>query len=87
MKALAVILNIFLPGVGSFVVGKAGQGIAQILIFGLGFLLNIVTLGFGAIIGIPMMIGAWIWGLITALGSSSTPIQVNIVDNRGPDRR
>ena len=86
MKALAVILNIFIPGVGLFVVGKAGQGIAQILIFGIGLMFNIITLGFGAIIGIPMMIGAWIWGLITALGASSAPIQVNIVDNRGPDR-
>jgi TM2 domain-containing membrane protein YozV len=86
MKALAVILNIFIPGVGSFVVGKAGQGIAQILIFGIGFVINLITLGFGAIIGFPLMLGAWIWGLITVLSTPSAPIQVNIIDNRGPDR-
>ena len=86
MKALAVILNIFIPGVGSFVVGKAGQGIAQILIFGIGFVINLITLGFGAIIGFPLMLGAWIWGLITDLSRPSALIQVNIIDNRGPDR-
>lgn len=81
MKALAIVCNIFIPGVGSFFVGQVGQGIAQIILYGLGFLITIGTLGIGAIIGIPMMIGAWIWGLITAFGVNQQPVQVNIVNN------
>lgn len=81
MKALAVILNIFIPGVGSFVIGAVGQGIGQILIYGLGFLLTFGTLGFGGIIGLPMMLGAWVWGLVTAAGASPQPLQVNITNS------
>lgn len=81
MRALAIILNVFIPGVGSFVVGAVGQGIGQLVIYGIGALLTIGTLGIGGIIGIPMMLGAWIWGLVTAIGSNPQPIQVNIVNN------
>lgn len=81
MKALAIILNVLIPGVGSFVVGKVGQGLGQIIIWGLGFLLTVFTLGFGAIIGFPMMLAAWIWGLVTVLGSESThTVNVNVVN-------
>ncbi len=32
-----------------------------------------------------MMIGAWIWGLVTVLSGPQVPIQVNIVDGRGKE--
>lgn len=79
VKTLAIILNILFPGVGSFVIGAIGQGIGQITIFGIGFIFTLVTFGFGGVIGIPMMLGAWIWGLITAIGAQSQPIQVNVI--------
>lgn len=82
MKTLAILFNVFIPGVGSMIIGKWGQGIGQIVIYGFGAMFTLLTFGFGAIIGIPMMLGAWIWGIITAAGYSE-PIQVNIV-NQGP---
>ncbi len=82
MKAIAILTNFFVPGVGSFFVGKVGQGIAQILLWGLGFLLTVGTMGIGGVIGIPLMFGAWIWGLITASSANPKPIQVNVVDQR-----
>jgi TM2 domain-containing membrane protein YozV len=36
MRVLAILLNFFIPGVGSFVIGRIGQGIGQILLYGLG---------------------------------------------------
>ena len=78
MKTLAIIFNIFIPGVGSFFIGRAGQGIGQILIWGLGFMLTVFTLGFGGIIGIPMMMGAFVWGLVTAIGAQPATINVNL---------
>lgn len=72
MKAVAVIANILLPGVGSFFVGKAAAGIAQLLIWGLGFLFTVGTLGFGAIVGFPMMIVAWIWAIVSAVSEPTT---------------
>ena len=67
---------------GSFVVGKAGLGIGQIILWGLGFLLTLT--GILAIIGIPLMIGAWIWGIITAEGSGNNqPQQINMIQQVG----
>ena len=84
MKTLGIIANLLIPGVGSFIVGAPGQGIAQILIWGIGFLFTVFTLGFGAVIGFPLMIGAWVWGLITAFGAEPTAITVNVNTNH-PD--
>lgn len=65
MKTMAIILNFFFPGIGSLVIGKIGQGIVQIILFGLGVVLNFTFVG--AIIGIPLCIGIWIWGIVTAV--------------------
>jgi TM2 domain-containing membrane protein YozV len=78
MKPLAIIANILIPGIGSFMLGKVGQGIGQAVIWGIGLLLTLGTLGIGGIIGLPMMLGAWIWGIVTAAGGNQ-PVQVNIV--------
>ena len=80
MKAFAVLTNIFLPGVGSLFIGQVAQGIAQIVIYGLGAIFTFITLGIGGIIGIPMMLGAWIWGIVTAAGHRET-VQVTVVNN------
>lgn len=81
MRAFAVIANILLPGVGSFFVGKVGAGIAQLFIWGSGLLFTFGTSGIGAIIGVPMMIGAWIWAIVSAASEPQT-VQVNVVDKR-----
>ena len=64
MKAAAVIVNFFIPGVGSLIIGKTTEGIIQLVLYFLGFLLTVTLIG--AIIGLPMMLAAWIWGLVTA---------------------
>lgn len=65
MKLAAILINIFIfPGLGSFFVGKWGQGICQMIIFALGALLAFTIIGW--IIGAPLMFIAWVWGVITA---------------------
>ena len=81
MKAFAVLTNILMPGVGSFFVGKVGAGLAQITIWGVGLLFTIGTLGIGGIVGIPMMIGAWIWAIVTASGGGQQNITVSVVQD------
>jgi TM2 domain-containing membrane protein YozV len=82
MKIVAIIVNLFFPGFGSFFVGKWGQAIGQILMNIFGVLLILTAVG--AIIGIPLCIGAWIWGLVTAANSPSAPVQVTIVHQNAP---
>ncbi len=61
-----LILNILvLPGLGTLIAGKKSTGIAQIVIWVCGFLLTLTLIG--AILGIPMMIGAWIWGIVSGV--------------------
>jgi TM2 domain-containing membrane protein YozV len=84
MNGLAIFLNLFIPGVGCFVVGKPGQGIAQIFIWGFGLMLTLT--GLLAVFGVPLMIGAWIWGLVTAsTAGASKPqqVHVNVIQQTG----
>jgi len=63
--ALAVvcfILNIIiLPGLGSIIGGRKNEGIWQLVLFIAGIPLAFV------LIGIPMMIAAWVWALVTSI--------------------
>lgn len=67
MKVLAVIVSLFLPGIGTMIVGRIGLGIVQ-------FVLMIIT-GF-SIAAIPVIgwIGGsvvytiiWLWALISVI--------------------
>ncbi len=58
--ALAVILSLFIPGLGSMVNGRAGGGVTILLLYLLGVALSII------LIGIPIAIGVWIWGMVDA---------------------
>ena len=63
---VALLLNILLlPGLGSIIGGKTTHGIIQIVLAGIAFLLTITLIG--AIIGIPLGIGVWIWALISGI--------------------
>jgi TM2 domain-containing membrane protein YozV len=79
MKAVGVLVNIFLPGVGTIIVGKAGQGIAQILLYLLGILLSFTVVG--AIIGVPLCIAVWIWAIVSAATSEARPMQIVVQQN------
>ncbi|MCF7871400.1 hypothetical protein K9L97_00010 [Candidatus Woesearchaeota archaeon] len=74
MAILGLVLNILiLPGLGSLINNRIREGIWQIvlviggLIIGIGLTLTLV----GAIIGIPILVGAplagWIWGIFTGV--------------------
>lgn len=85
MKIIAILINIFLlPGVGTLIVGKTGQGIAQILLFILAIILIFTVLG--ALIGIPLAIGIWIWGIVSVATANPQPMQVEIIDRRDTPR-
>ena len=58
--AVSVLLSVFIPGLGSMVNGNVGVGIAILILNIVGWILAI------ALIGIPLAIGTWIWGLADA---------------------
>ena len=58
--ALSLIVSLFLPGVGSMINGDVGTGVAILVLYIVGIALSVV------LIGIPLAIGVWIWGLIDA---------------------
>jgi hypothetical protein len=57
-----MILNILLPGVGSLVAGRKGVGAAQLILWLVGLALTF------KLVGIPIVIGAWIWSVATGIG-------------------
>lgn len=74
MKALGIIINIFLPGFGTLLVKKFGAAFMQIVLFVIGALLTVTAIL--SFFGIPMIFIAWIWSLVTVAGVESDPVQV-----------
>jgi len=56
--ALGVILSFFIPGLGSMVNGSAGRGAIILGVYVVGWILAFF------LIGIPILFGAWIWGMV-----------------------
>jgi TM2 domain-containing membrane protein YozV len=73
VKAIAVITNFFVPGLGSLIIGKLFQGLMQLLLIGLAAILNFTVVGM--IVGIPLWGIAWLWGMVTA-ATYSEPVRV-----------
>lgn len=74
MKALGIIVNIFLPGIGTLFVKKFGQAFAQIILGIIGVVLTVT--GIGSIIGIPILVAVWIWSIVTVANTPSQPLEV-----------
>jgi len=55
--ALSLILSFFIPGLGTMVNGNVGRGVLILVLYVVGWVLSFL------LIGIPLLIGAWIWGL------------------------
>ncbi len=68
MKVLAILVSLVLPGAGSLIMGQVRVGIAQIVLFAVAVFVSFPL--FLAIIGVPVMLVVWIWGLLTVI---STP--------------
>lgn len=64
MKVLGIIVNIFLPGIGTLIVGKITEGIVQIILILLSLFLGFTVIGL--LIGIPLYLIVWIWSIISA---------------------
>jgi TM2 domain-containing membrane protein YozV len=62
--ALGVILSFFIPGLGSMVNGAVGRGVLILALYAVGWVLSLF------LIGIPLLIGAWIWGLVDGYTSA-----------------
>jgi TM2 domain-containing membrane protein YozV len=57
----AMVLNVIIPGSGSLVAGRVSTGVAQMLLWVIGFPLCFVLVGF------PMVMAAWVWSLVTGI--------------------
>jgi len=58
--AVSLIISLFLPGVGSMVNGDTQTGVIILVVYLVGIFASFF------LIGIPVMLGAWIWGMIDA---------------------
>jgi hypothetical protein len=71
LKIIALVINIFFPGVGTLLVGKIGTGIIQILLSMLAHAL--IWTAIGALIGIPLAVIVWIWALVSVATAQPRP--------------
>ncbi len=71
--AISLLVSFFVPGVGSMINGDIGAGVAFLGVYILGVVL-IVCLGWliVGLIGLPIMLGAWIWSMIHAFQGAQT---------------
>jgi TM2 domain-containing membrane protein YozV len=62
--ALCVLLSVFTPGLGSMVASNTGTGVLIIVLYIVAAILSLL------LIGIPFVIGIWIWGMVDAYKSA-----------------
>jgi TM2 domain-containing membrane protein YozV len=62
--AVSVLLSLVIPGLGSMVNDNASTGVTILILNIIGWMLAIM------LIGIPLAIGTWIWGLVDAYQSA-----------------
>ncbi len=63
MAVASLVLNLLLiPGLGTILGGRTKEGVWQVVFLCFGLLLSLVY------IGIPLVIAAWIWSLISSIG-------------------
>lgn len=68
MKVAGIVLNVLFPGFGSLVVGKVGQGLAQICTTLLVILLSIISpflFGVPLLIAVPLGLANLAWSILT----------------------
>jgi TM2 domain-containing membrane protein YozV len=58
---VGLLVNLPLPGVGSLIAGRTREGILQLVTVSIALPLCLVLIGF------PMLIGAWVWALVTSI--------------------
>lgn len=58
--ALMLLASFFVPGLGTLINGETGKGIGILVGYFISFVLAFV------LIGLPFMLGFWIWGMVDA---------------------
>jgi TM2 domain-containing membrane protein YozV len=58
--AVSLIVSFFIPGVGSMINGDVGTGVAILLLYIIGWFTVLIF------VGVPLALGAWIWGMVDA---------------------
>lgn len=73
LAIVSLIVNIFIPGLGSIIGGKITEGAWQLILYFGSFIIGLILLltVVGALGGIILMIAgpaiAWIWGIVTGV--------------------
>ncbi len=62
-----IIVNLFLPGLGTVIMGKWLTGVIQLALIGAIWLVGMVTFGLGAMLLAPLHGIVWVWALIAGL--------------------
>jgi TM2 domain-containing membrane protein YozV len=62
--AVSLIASFFIPGLGSMISGRVGIGILILGIYVVGLILTFIIIGF------PIALGAWVWGMIDGYQSA-----------------
>lgn len=65
---VSLLISFFIPGLGSMINGKVGIGVTILLLYALAVVCDFTVIGL--IVGIPLGIGVWIWGLVHAYKSA-----------------
>jgi len=65
LAIVGLIVNIFIPGVGSLIGGRTKEGVIQLVMSIVAFVLDITIIGL--VLGIPLGLAAWIWGIVTGV--------------------
>jgi|ERR1039458_1445227 TM2 domain-containing membrane protein YozV len=62
--AINVLLSFLVPGLGSILAGNVRVGVVILITYIVGWILTF------ALIGFPILLGAWIWGMVNAHSSA-----------------
>ena len=62
---IGLIVNLFLPGLGTIIFGLTETGVIQLVLYLVGVFLMVSILG--AIVGVPLMLAMWIWALVLSI--------------------
>ncbi len=65
LKILAIIVNIFLPGIGTLIVKKWIQAVLQLILGGIAAVFTFT--GVGIVVGGPLAFVVWVWAIISAV--------------------
>jgi len=65
LKILGIVVNIFLPGIGTLIVGKWVQAILQLILGGIAAVFSFT--GVGVVVGGPLAFMVWLWAIICTI--------------------